>query len=86
MMHVLPTVTGAKIEVNLVRGWTIVFDPMVMRKLPVMEALSAIVTVEESEVGVLGPEGIVEARLEDDILGGGCNIFGFGNEVLRLIS
>lgn len=33
-----------------------------------MEALSAIMTVEEREVGVLGPEGIVEARLVDAIL------------------
>lgn len=68
MIQVLPTVTGAKVELNLVLGWTTVFDPSVMRLLPVMEALSAMTTVEEREVGVLGPEGIVEARLEDDIM------------------
>lgn len=73
-------VKGAKFEMNLVRGWMMVFDPMVMRLLPVMEALSAMVTDEEREVGVLGPDGIVEARLEDDILRWIC-AFDFGSEV-----
>ena len=36
--------------------------------MPVKEAFSAIVRLEESEVGGFGAAGAVEARLEEDIV------------------
>lgn len=39
--------------------------PSVMRLVPVNEAESAMTRVGAKETGVLGPAGIVEARLED---------------------
>lgn len=59
---------GAKVELNLVRGWTMVLLPSVMRCVPVREALSAITRVDAREVGGFGAAGIVEALFEDDIL------------------
>ena len=43
-------------------------DPRVMRCVPVRDAFSAITSEEARLVGGLGPEGMVDARLEDDIL------------------
>jgi len=51
----------------LARGWITVLGPRVMRCVPVKEAFSAITRVDATEVGGLGAEGIVGARLEDDI-------------------
>lgn len=64
----LPIVMVAWVELNFVRGWMMVLDPMVMRRPPVSEALSAMTREEESDVGDLGPEGMTEERFEDDIL------------------
>ena len=55
-------------ELSLVRGWTMVLLPRVMRCVPVREALSAITRVDEREVGGLDAAGIVDALFEDDIL------------------
>ena len=68
MMQLLPILMGAKVELSLVRGWTMVLDPRVMRCVPVREALSAITSVDARDVGGLGAAGIVEALFEDDIL------------------
>ena len=38
---------------------------MVMRLLPDIDALSAMMTLDERDVGVLGPAGMVEARFDD---------------------
>jgi len=68
MMQLLPTVIGAYVELNFVLGWATVLDPRVMRCVPVRDAFSAITTEEARLVGGLGPVGMVDARLEDDIL------------------
>lgn len=67
MIQLLPTLTGAKVELNLVRGCTMVLDPRAMRCVPVREALSAITRVDARDVGGLGAAGIVEALFEEDI-------------------
>jgi hypothetical protein len=68
MMQLLPILIGAKVDVNLVRGWTMVLLPSVIRCVPVREALSAITRVDAREVGGLGAAGIVEALFEEDIV------------------
>lgn len=68
IIQLLPIVTGAYVEFNLLRGWITVFPPRVMRQVPVKDAWSAMIRVDAREVGGLGAVGIVEVRLEDDIL------------------
>lgn len=68
MIHVLPIVMGANVELNFVRGWMTVFDPREMRCVPVSWALSAMVSVEESCVGGFGAAGVIDGRFEDDIV------------------
>ena len=67
-MQLIRTVTGAKVEFIFVRGWTTVFDPRVMRCVPVNEACSAMTREDERDVGGLGAGGIVDCRFEEDIL------------------
>lgn len=45
-------------------------EPIAMRCVPIREACSAIVMVEESEVGGLGGGGIMDWRLEDIVIAG----------------
>jgi len=67
-MQLFRTVTGAKVEFIFVRGWTTVFDPRVMRCVPVKEACSAMTREDERDVGGLGAGGMVDCRFEEDIL------------------
>lgn len=53
-------------EVSFARGWMTVCEPIWIWWVPVREALSAMVMLEEREVGG-GLAGIVEGRLEDDM-------------------
>lgn len=46
------------------RGWIAVLGPRAMRCVPVREAESAIMRVEERVVGGLGAGGAMEARLD----------------------
>lgn len=68
IMQLLPTVIGAYVEFNFVRGWITALEPSVMRFVPVRDAFSAMTRVDARDVGVLGPEGILETRLDDDIV------------------
>ena len=67
-MQLLPILIGAKVEISLARGCTMLLLPIVMRFVPVREALSANVRVDASNVGGLGTTGMVDDRFEDDMI------------------
>lgn len=71
MIQYSPIVIGPAVELSLQRGWMTELAPIVMRKVPVREAASEIVTVGWMRQGGLGAGGASEGRGRGrvDILG-----------------